>query len=459
MTTSSYPPSLSGSLVDYLHPEGPNLLQRLDAGYEWCQTRLADGFDPYQKFIEGPVGTRIKAHLRDGTEVSGLNFASQDYLSLASSEEVVDAAHDAIERHGVHSAGSAALMGLSRLTNALEEELASFTGYADCTLFPIAWGAGYGAITALIGPQDHVVLDALSHACLHEGARSATKKVHSFPHLSVTAVERKLRRLRAQDPDAGILLVTESVFSMDSDSPDLSALQALCHEHGATFLVDVAHDLGAMGESGLGIVEEQGMVGKLDLLMGSFSKAFATPGGFVCSHRPSVKWGLRYKCGPSTFTNAMTPIQASVVRAALAVIRSADGRERRKRLMRNVVHLRARLHALGFEVLGRPTPIIPVVLGDTAMGRVLTKHTLQLGGVVNLVEYPAVSAKSSRLRVQMMADHTLEQLDAFVDILVEARARSQAECLRLSEPPPALTLGLEEQPIPPPPAVPEIAAE
>ncbi len=440
-----------------MHPEGPDLLGRLDAGYDWSQTRLADGFDSYQKYIEGPVGTLIKAHLRDGTEVSGLNFASQDYLSLASADAIREAAHDAIERHGVHSAGSAALMGLSGLTNALELELASFTGYADCTLFPIAWGAGYGAITALVGPHDHVVLDALSHACLHEGARSATQKVHSFPHLSVAAVARKLRRLREKEPNAGILVVTESVFSMDSDCPDLPALQALCREHNATFLVDVAHDLGAIGPRGLGVVEEQGMVGKLDLLMGSFSKTFATPGGFVCSHRPSVKWGLRYKCGPSTFTNAMTPIQASVVRAALAIIRSADGRERRQRLMRNVVHLRARLHDLGFEVLGRPTPIIPVVLGDTAMGRVLTKHALLLGGVVNLVEYPAVSAKSSRLRVQMMADHTLEQLDAFAGILVEARARGRAECLRLSEPPPALTF--DDQPIPPAAAVPEIAAE
>ena len=453
MTTSSYPPSLTGSVLDYMHPDGPDLLERLDAGYDWSQTRLADGFDSYQKYIEGPVGTQIKAHLRDGTEVSGLNFASQDYLSLASSPKIREAAHDAIERHGVHSAGSAALMGLSRLTNELEQQLAGFTGYADCTLFPIAWGAGYGAITTLVGPQDHVVLDALSHACLHEGARGATKNVHSFPHLSVAAVARKLRRLRAHAPSAGILVVTESVFSMDSDCADLAALQALCEEHRATFLVDVAHDLGALGSNGLGVVEEQGMVGKLDLLMGSFSKAFGTPGGFVCSQRPSVKWALRYKCGPSTFTNAMTPIQASVVQAALAIIRSDDGRERRRRLMRNVLHLRARLQELGFEVLGRPTPIIPVVLGHTALGRVLTKHALQLGGVVNLVEYPAVSAKSSRLRVQMMADHTLEQLDAFADILAEARTRSQAECRRLSEPPPALRF--EDQPIPPAAAVPQ----
>jgi glycine C-acetyltransferase len=456
MTTSSYPPSLNGSMLDYGHGEGANLLERLDAGYEWSQARLADGFDSFQKYIEGPVGTRIKAHLRDGTEVSGINFASQDYLSLASAPAVREAARDAVSRHGVHSAGSAALMGLSVLTNQLERELAEYTGYADCTLFPIAWGAGYGAITALVGPQDHVVLDALSHACLQEGARAATKNVHRFPHLSHAAVERKLARLRSREPDAGILVATETVFSMDSDSPDLRALQAICRKYEATLLVDVAHDLGALGERGLGVMEEQDMVGKLDLLMGSFSKTFATPGGFVCSQRASVKWGLRYRCGPSTFTNAMTPIQASVARASLEIVRSSEGRERRRRLLENVLHLRARLQALGFEVLGRPTPIIPVVVGDTAMGRVLTKYALSLGSVVNLAEYPAVSAKSSRLRVQMMAEHTREQLDAFAEILAEARALASAECRRLSEPPPALSL--EAPRLPPAPAVPELSS-
>lgn len=152
----------------------------------------------------------------------------------------------------------------------------------------------------------------------------------------------------------------------------------------------------------------------------------------------------------------MTPIQASVVRAALGIIRSPAGQERRQQLQRNVQYLRARLTELGFEVLGRPTPIIPVVVGDTALGRVLTKHTLQLGAVVNLVEYPAVSAKRARLRVQMMADHTLEQLDAFAEILVEARALSEAECLVFSEPPAALTYDVEH--IPPAPPLPELSS-
>jgi glycine C-acetyltransferase len=427
----SLPSSLAGSVLDFTHEQGTDLVSRLDAGCAWGDLRLASGYDSYQKTIVGPVGSLIHAKLRDGSEVSGLNFASQDYLSLSSAPEVRRAAVEAIELYGVHSAGSAALMGLTQLSNELERELAEFTGYADCTVFPIAWAAGYGVITTLVRPGDHVVIDLLAHACLQEGARNATSNVHRVGHLSTVAVERRLKRIRAADPTAGILVVTESIFSMDSDSPDMAELQALCHAYQATLLVDCAHDLGALGRSGLGVLEEQGMVGQVDVLMGSFSKAFGSPGGFVCSNSKSLKWGLRYLCGPSTFTNAMTPLQAAVVRASLSLVRGAEGDARRARLMANVLHFRRRLSALGYRVLGHPSAVIPVVVGDVAFGRVLTKHTLQLGGIVNLVEYPAVSVKSSRWRLQVMADHSIEQIDAFLEIraLAERAARLELAAL------------------------------
>ncbi len=430
------PSSLQGSALDFLHADGVDLLQRLEPAYQWCEARLAAGYDSYQKVIESPVGTEVRARLRDGTLISGLNFASQDYLSLSSAPEVHQAAIDAVARYGVHSAGSAALMGITHLSHLLEQELAEFTGYEDCTVFPIAWAAGYGLITTLVRATDHVLIDLLAHACLQEGARNSTSNVHRFPHLSNRAVERRLRRLRSASPDAGILVVTESVFSMDSDSPDLAELQALCHAYQATLLVDCAHDFGALGENGLGVLEEQGMAGKVDLLMGSFSKALASPGGFVCSNSASLKWGLRYTCGPSTFTNAMTPLQAAIVRASLAIVRSEQGTTRRRRLLANVIHFRERLTDLGYVVLGRPTAVIPVVLGDVAYGRILTKHALRLGAIVNLVEYPAVSAKSSRWRLQVMADHTREQLDQFIDILALAERDATRERGSLSPPAP-----------------------
>lgn len=422
-----FPSSLASSASDFFHTDDPDLLRRFDAPHAWCDERLAGGYDPYQKSVDGAVGTRVRARLRDGTRVSGVNLASQDYLSLSSAPDVRAAAIAAVEQEGVHSAGSAALMGLTTGSLQLERELADFTGFLDCTVFPIAWAAGYGVITALVRPHDHVIIDVLAHACLQEGARSATPNVHRVPHLKNNAVERRLRRLRETSPEAGILVVTETLFSMDSDSPRIGELQELCKKYSATLLVDCAHDLGALGPTGRGVLEEQGLVGQVDLLMGSFSKVFGSPGGFVCANTPSLKWGLRYSCGPSTFTNAMSPVQAAVVRSSLGLIRGDEGAARRERLARNVQRLRSAVTRMGYRVLGRPSAVVPVIVGDVAYGRILSKYLLKRGAIVNLVEYPAVSAKMSRLRLQVMADHTPDDIEEFVAILQAAEQDTRRE--------------------------------
>lgn len=422
-----FPSSLASTALDFFHTEDSDLLRRFDAPHAWCDERLAGGYDPYQKSLDGAVGTRVSARLRDGTRISGVNLASQDYLSLSAAPEVRAAAIAAVEAEGVHSAGSAALMGITQGSLLLERELADFTGYLDCTVFPIAWAAGYGVITSLVRPHDHVIIDVLAHACLQEGARAATPNVHKVPHLKNQAVEKRLRRLRETSPESGILVVTESLFSMDSDSPQIAELQELCKKYSATLLVDCAHDLGALGATGRGVLEEQGLVGQVDLLMGSFSKVFGSPGGFVCANTPSLKWGLRYSCGPSTFTNAMSPIQAAVVRASLGLIRGDEGAARRERLARNVYRLRSTLTRSGHRVLGRPSAVVPVIVGDVAYARILSKYLLRRGAIVNLVEYPAVSAKSSRLRLQVMADHTPDDIEEFVATLRAAEQEARRE--------------------------------
>ena len=203
-------------------------------------------------------------------------------------------------------------------------------------LYPTGWAAGYGVIKALVGPGDHVVMDGLSHACLQEGARSATANVHLHGHLDVESARRHLKSVRARDAEAGILVVTESLFSMDSDTPNLAALQQLCREFEATLLVDVAHDLGAIGEGGRGFIGAQDMMGKIDIVMGSFSKTFASNGGFVSCNSPAVKQYLKFYGCSATFSNAMSPTQAAIVAKAFAIIQSDKGRDLRWRLMKRV---------------------------------------------------------------------------------------------------------------------------
>jgi 7-keto-8-aminopelargonate synthetase-like enzyme len=402
-----------------------NLLERWEQPGIWWQERVEHKIDPYQKYSTTRVGNFIEGAHRDGTPFRGHNFASQDYLSLASHPALKKAAIEAIETYGLHSAGSAALMGNTALSVALEQRLASFLGYDDVVVFPIGWAAGYGSVKTLVKPHDHVVIDILAHACLQEAARDATDNVHVHSHMNVKAVESRLARIRREDETCGILVVTETLFSMDSDFPDIAALQAVCHQYNATLLVDCAHDLGALGATGRGKLEDHDLVGKVDILVGAFSKSFASMGGFVATNNKGFRFGLRGQCGPSTFTNAMSPVQAATILAAIDIVEGEEGKARRERLMHNSLRLRAGLEEAGFEVLGKPSAVVPMLIGDVLLARLMTRYAVDFGGVVNLVEHPAVARNACRWRLQVMADHTDEQIDAMVEIAEKAREMAE----------------------------------
>ena len=418
------PDPLSGSVADFRDRRDRHLLDRWLPHDEWWNARLDAGVDPYCKAVVERPGPLARCAYRDGTVFEGVNFASQDYLSLSTHPAVIAAAADAADRFGVHSAGSATLMGNTTLSWRLERAIAEFLGMADCTLFSTGWGAGYGLIRTLVTAADHVVLDVLAHACLYEGAHAATAKVHRAAHLSLDSFERRLRRIRSEEPDTGILVVTEALFSMDSDTPDIAGLQALCRHYGATLMLDVAHDLGALGPTGRGILELQDMLGAVDLVMGSFSKSFATNGGFVATNHPALKLALRSSGPTQTFTNAIGPVGAAIAEACLTIMQGAEGALRRQRLLANADRLRAGLVQNGFALLGQPSAVIPVVLGDVATARRMTAHVIRNGALVNLVEYPAVSRNSSRWRLQAMSDHEPWHIDRLLEAAKASRANS-----------------------------------
>jgi glycine C-acetyltransferase len=407
------------------HDYPTNLLSRWDESGAWWEQRVQFGLDPYQKYSTSRVGAFIEGAHRDGTAFKGHNFASQDYLSLSSHPLLIEAAKNAIDRYGLHSAGSAALMGNTALSVALERRLETFLGYQDVVVFPIGWAAGYGAVKTLVKSNDHVVIDILAHACLQEAARDATDNVHMHSHLNLRAVESRLQRIRRDDPTGGILVVTETLFSMDSDFPDIRAMQELCRQHDATLLVDCAHDLGALGATGRGKLEDFGIAGGVDILVGAFSKSFASMGGFVASNNKGLRFGLRGQCGPSTFTNAMSPIQAATITAALDIVEGEEGKARRDKMMHNSMRLRNGLEEAGFEVLGKPSAVVPMLIGDVLLARLMTRYAVEMGGIVNLVEHPAVARNACRWRLQVMTDHTEEQIDALIEIAI--RSREMAE--------------------------------
>lgn len=422
---------LGGSVGTYLSGQGPDLLGRLYDLTEWFDVRYNHGLDPYSKSAIGPILPECEAEDRKDRRFKGVNMASQDYLSLASHPAIKQAAKEAVDNFGVHSAGSPALMGNTLKGNELERVLAEFVNMNDCVIFPTGWAAAYGIIRCLVKKTDHIVIDRLAHASLVEGAKSSTGNIHSFPHLSHKALERRLKAIRGSNPSTGILVVTESLYSMDSDVPDLAAHQEIASKYNAVLLVDVAHDMGCQGKTGRGQLENQDLLGKVDIVMGSFSKTFASNGGFVAFNHPSLRLALRYGSCPLTFSNALSPVQASIVLKAIDIIQSHEGDIRRRSLSKNIMRLREKLDKSGFTILGIPSPIVPVVLGNSALSRLTAKHCLEKGALVNLVEYPAVSRNSGRLRLQVMAEHSQEQIDKFENILRNSRNLAIEDLSRL----------------------------
>ncbi len=422
--------ALEGSMRDFRYLPGAKLTDRVDAFYNWQQARRAVGVWPLGRSTETGAHSRCSARTDEGAMFEGINFASQDYLSLSSHPEIIETAMNVMREFGVHSAGSPALVGNTSLSIALEEQIANFLGASHVSLFPTGWAAGFGVIKGLVRPNDHVVMDALSHACLQEGAQAATKNIHLFRHNRVDMAREKLQKIREKDRENGILIVVESLYSMDSDTPDIAALQALAHEYDATLVVDVAHDLGNLGPNGGGFIEIQDMLGKVDLVMGSFSKTFASNGGFVASNKRAIKEYLRYYSSPNTFSNAMSPVNAAIVGKAFDIVKSPEGAQLREKMMGNVMMLRNLLNECGLETYGDPSAIVCVKMGTEALARLVSLRLPSMGLLSNLVEFPAVPKGQARFRLQVMAKHSahdvfdaVRRLQAAVD---SARVEEQA---------------------------------
>lgn len=425
--------ALGGSLRDYRAPPGADLIGRCQDFFTWQDMRRTHGLWPYARSTSSAPQARCSARTDTGEDFAGINFASQDYLSLSSHPAVKDAARVAIDRYGVHSAGSAALLGNTANSRALELALSDFIGGRQIVLYPTGWAAGYGSIQGFVRPNDHVVMDILAHSCLQEGARAATSNIHYHGHLNLEAITRKLERIRSTDTENGIMLVTESLFSMHSDTPDIGALRALCDRFGATLLVDCAHDLGSIGDDGLGHLGLQNLLDAPDIIIGSFSKTFASNGGFIAVRDQATAEYLRYYSASHTFSNALSPVQAACVLTALGIVRSEEGRALRQKLMDNILRLRRKMTEAGIETLGDPSPIVPVRLGLESVGRFAARRLSDLGGIANLVEYPAVPQGDARFRFQVMAAHTDADIDEVVQILATAMREADLDYRHITE--------------------------
>lgn len=376
-----------------------SILRRCDE-YTLARETQAAGLYPY--FVPIDESTATEARIGGTWKIM---VGSNNYLGLTHHPRVLAAAHAALETYGSGSTGSRLLNGTLALHYELEERLAQFFHKEAALVFTTGYQANLGAIASLVGREDHVFLDRLDHASIVDGARLSYGQVHRYPHSDAESLGRQLA---AVPRDAGKLVVTDGVFSMEGTVADLPAIVAAAKKTGSAVLVDEAHAVGVFGATGAGTVEHFGLAAQVDLVMGTFSKSLASVGGVVAGDESVIHW-LRHHSRPLIFTASMPPASVAGVLAALDVIQEEP--ERRARLWANTRRVGAGLRSLGFDVGQTQTPIIPVVTGELVRTLQLWRALFDEGVFTHPIVPPAVPPTSCRLRVSMSAEHSDEQVD------------------------------------------------
>ncbi|MFD1146460.1 aminotransferase class I/II-fold pyridoxal phosphate-dependent enzyme [Saccharothrix hoggarensis] len=412
--------ALDKNAYDFFRPVGANLLGRTEEFHGWVEARRRTETWQYSRVLEAAPGGVATITNDLSKPARGINFNSQDYLSFNAHPEIREAAVKAMRDFGPHSAGSPMVLGNTRISDELEAALGELVGLEHVTLFSNGWSAGFGTVTGLVRQEDHILIDRLAHSCLQTGARAATRNITRYTHLDVEAVRAHLARIRATDTRNGIMVITDGLFSVDADWPDIVTLQAICRSYDATLLVDVAHDLGSMGPGGTGVLGMQDMLGEVDLVMGAFSKTFASNGGFVAAKSPAVKQYIKMFAGSHFFSNALSPMQTAVVLKAAQIIRTDEGEALRGRLFNAIHALRDELTTRGLTCMGSPSPIVPVLIGNEKLARTVNRLLFDRGVLAFMVEFPVTPTGASRFRLQVQAAHEPEQAREAARIIDEA---------------------------------------
>ena len=339
---------------------------------------------------------------------------SNNYLGLTQHPNVLQAAEDALRRFGTSNNGSRFLNGTLELHVQLEERLAKFMRKEAALVFSTGYLTNLGSISALSDKGDVMVLDKDAHACIVDGARLGMGEVKRFRHNEVRDLERVLASLPAK---AGKLVIVDGLYSMEGDIAPLAEIVRLTKEYGARLMVDDAHGIGVLGSRGAGACDFLGVEDQVDLVMGTFSKSFASLGGFIAGPKAVMDY-LRHHARALIFSASMTPASVAAALAALDLIESEPGmRERLRQISRR---MRSGFKAQGLEVgVGVDTPVVPIFIGDRFKTMQVWRAILERGVFVNAIIVPAVQPGRDLLRTSYMATHTDEQLDTILRVVQE----------------------------------------
>ncbi len=345
-----------------------------------------------------------------------VNFSSNDYLGLAADPILRQAAIAAIEEFGVGAGASRLVSGTQSPHVVLESTLAKWKQAPAAICFSSGYAAAVGTLPALASKQDVVILDKLCHASLIDGARLSGAALRVFPHNHLGKLESHLEWARREHPEARVVVVTESIFSMDGDRAPLRELVELKKRFEATLLLDEAHAIGVVGPHGRGLAAELGLEGEIDVQLGTLSKSLGVSGGYICGSRNLIDW-LINRARSFIFSTAPPPALAAAATAAIRFLNSEEGDVRRKLLWRRIVQFR-KLLPDGGAAFGKPSAaIIPWLVGDERRALDLARALQQENFFVPAIRYPTVAKGAARLRITISAAHSALQIASLGDAL------------------------------------------
>ncbi len=371
----------------------------------------ADGLYKRERIITSEQGAEVSL---SGGDV--LNFCANNYLGLADDRRLREASKAALDEHGYGMASVRFICGTQDQHRALERELANWLGYEDSILYAACFDANGGLFEPLLGPDDAIVSDSLNHASIIDGIRLCKAKRYRYATNDMADLEAKLKDARA-DGAQHVMIATDGVFSMDGTIANLAEIVRLKREYGALLMVDDCHSTGFMGEQGRGTASHCGMQGTpadpgVDILTGTLGKALGgAMGGFTCARQPVIDM-LRQRSRPYLFSNSLAPGLVGASREAVRMARDGDGL--REQLFANAKRFRAGMKQAGFELVPGEHPIIPVMLHDAKLAQEMSAKLLDEGIYVVGFFFPVVPKGKARIRTQMSAAHTPEQIDLCV---------------------------------------------
>jgi glycine C-acetyltransferase len=370
----------------------------------------ADGFYKSERVIASPQSAAIQ--LANGEDV--LNFCANNYLGLANDARMIAAAKQGLDNDGFGMASVRFICGTQTVHKTLEHAISEFLGTDDSILYSSCFDANGGLFETLTDENDAIISDELNHASIIDGVRLSKAKRYRYKNNDLADLEAKLREADA----AGArfkLIATDGVFSMDGIIANLAGICDLADRYGALVMVDDSHAVGFVGEHGRGTPEYCGVEGRVDILTGTLGKALGgASGGYVAARREIVEL-LRQRSRPYLFSNTLTPSIAAASLAVLDLLRSDEGAELRRRVRANGERFREAMSAAGFTLVPGEHPIIPVMLGDAQIASRMADALLQEGVYVIGFSYPVVPKGRARIRTQMSAAHTPEQIDRAID--------------------------------------------